>query len=76
MMYYVFETAVANGQQANAVTVKDDYNMALMLFHQIRASVYANPAVTYSLTMIIGESGHVLMTESSGSLEEEVKDEE
>ena len=71
MKYYVFETAVASGAQANAVTVKDDYKQALMLFHQIRASVLANPAVTYSLTMIIGESGHVLMSEMSGSLEPE-----
>ena len=69
MRYYVFETAVADGSQAFATTPKDDYNEALMLFHQIRASVLANKNVTYSLTMIIGESGHVIQTEGSGSLE-------
>ena len=48
--FYVFETAVANGKQATATTIKNNWEEALMLFHQIRASCLANKAVTYSLT--------------------------
>ena len=64
MVYYVFETAIANGQQANMITVKEDRTDALMLFHQIRASAYANPAVTYSLTMVLDYWGNEVMKES------------
>lgn len=67
MTYFVFETATVDGQRANAVTVKDDYSEALMLFHQIRASVLANPKVTFSLTMVIDEQGSVIHQESSGT---------
>ena len=64
MKYYVFETAIADGQQANMITVKDDRTGALMLFHQIRASAYANPAVTYSLTMVLDYWGNEVIKES------------
>ena len=64
MKYYVFETAIADGQQANMITVKDDRTEALMLFHQIRASAYANPAVTYSLTMVLDYWGNEVIKES------------
>ena len=64
MEYYVFETAIANGQQASAITVKEDRIEALMLFHQIRASAYANPAVTYSLTMVLDYWGNEVIKES------------
>lgn len=64
MVYYVFETAIANGQQANMITVKEDRIEALMLFHQIRASAYANPAVTYSLTMVLDYWGNEVIKES------------
>lgn len=64
MVYYVFETAIANGQQASAITVKEDRIEALMLFHQIRASAYANPAVTYSLTMVLDYWGNEVIKES------------
>lgn len=64
MKYYVFETAIADGQQANMITVKEDRTDALMLFHQIRASAYANPAVTYSLTMVLDYWGNEVMKES------------
>jgi hypothetical protein len=62
--YYVFETAVADGQQATAVTIKEKREDALMLFHQIRASAYANPAVTYSLTMVLDYWGNEVIKES------------
>ena len=64
MKYYVFETAIANGQQASAITVKEDRIDALMLFHQIRASAYANSAVTYSLTMVLDYWGNEVIKES------------
>ena len=64
MKYYVFETAIADGQQANMITVKEDRTEALMLFHQIRASAYANPAVTYSLTMVLDYWGNEVIKES------------
>ena len=67
MTYFVFETATVDGTRANAVTVKEKYEDALMLFHQIRASVLANPKVTYSLTMVIDEQGSVIHQESSSS---------
>ena len=67
MTYFVFETATVNGQRANAITVKEKYEDALMLFHQIRASVLANPKVTYSLTLIIDTQGSVIHQESSGT---------
>ena len=70
MTYFVFETSTVNGQMANAVTVKENYKEALMLFHQIRASVLANANVTYSLTLIIDEQGNVIHKESSKDLTE------
>ena len=65
MTYFVFETSTVNKKRANAITVKENYNEALMLFHQIRASVLANQNVTFSLTMIIDEQGNVINKESS-----------
>ena len=65
MTYFVFETSTVNKKRANAITVKESYNDALMLFHQIRASVLANQNVTFSLTMIIDEQGNVINKESS-----------
>lgn len=62
--YYVFETAIADGQQANMITVKEDRTEALMLFHQIRASCLANPAVSYSLTMVLDYWGNEVIKES------------
>jgi len=49
MTYFVFETATVDGNRANAITVKDDYSEALMLFHQIRASVLANPEAQWGV---------------------------
>lgn len=64
LKYYVFETAVADGQQASAVTIKEKREDALMLFHQIRASAYANQSVSYSLTMILDTWGNEVIKES------------
>ena len=69
--YYVFETAIANGKQATATTIKDNWEEALMLFHQIRASCFANKAVTYSLTILMDEWGNILQKESYVRQEEE-----
>ena len=64
MKYYVFETAIANGQQANMIHVKESRIDALMVFHQIRASAYANPDVSYSLTMVLDYWGNEVIKES------------
>lgn len=71
LIYYVFETAVADGQQASAVTIKNKREDALMLFHQIRASAYANQSVSYSLTMILDTWGNEVIRESWVRPEEE-----
>ena len=69
--YYVFETAIANGKQATATTIKNNWEEALMLFHQIRASCLANKAVTYSLTILMDEWGNISQKESYVRQEEE-----
>lgn len=69
--YYVFETSVSNGQQATATTIKNNWEEALMLFHQIRASCLANKAVTYSLTILMDEWGNISQKESYVRQEEE-----
>ena len=68
MKYFVLEAAIVNyGQLANAVTVKDSYNEARMLFHQVRASQLANTEVTYGSCAIIDEQGRVYENEFNGS---------
>ena len=69
--YYVFETAITDGQQATATTIKDNWEEALMLFHQIRASCLANKAVTYSLTILMDEWGNISQKESYVRQQEE-----
>lgn len=67
MKYFVFESAIAAGKQANGVTVKDDLGKARMQFHQVRASQLANDKVTYGMAMVIDEESHVLEREFHGS---------
>ena len=69
--YYVFETAIVDGQQATATTIKTSWEEALMLFHQIRASCLANKAVTYSLTILMDEWGNISQKESYVRQQEE-----
>lgn len=68
MKYLVIESAVADGARANAVTVKDTYNDARMLFHQIRASQLANESVTYGMAMIVGDDTRVFDKEYHGEV--------
>ena len=68
MVYYVLESAVADGARSKAVHVKETYDGARMLFHQVRASALANANVTYSLAMVIGENGEVFDREWHGRL--------
>lgn len=70
MKYLVIESAIVNKQQANAVTVKDDYNSARMVFHQIRASQLANTNVTYGCAMVVDETMRVYLSEYHGISEE------
>ena len=66
MKYFVLESAIADGAQANAVTVKENYNDARMLWHQIRASQFANGAVTYGIACILDETGRLYESEYHG----------
>lgn len=70
MKYFVFESAIVNNAQANGVTVKDDYNSARMVFHQIRASQLANTNVTYGSAMVVDETMRVYLSEYHGTSEE------
>lgn len=65
-MYFVIESSIANNAQANAITVKETFDEARMVFHQIRASALANPEVTYNLAQVIDETGKVYQTEYHG----------
>lgn len=67
MKYFVMESSIANNQQANMIHVKDTYNEARMVFHQVRASALANPNVTYNIAMVIDEEGRVYEHEYHGS---------
>ena len=66
MKYFVLESAIADGNQANAVTVKENYNDARMLWHQIRASQLTNGAVTYGIACILDETGRLYESEYHG----------
>lgn len=65
-MFFVIESSIANNAQANAITVKEDFNEARMVFHQIRAAALANPEVTYNLAQVIDDTGRVYQTEYHG----------
>lgn len=68
MKYYVMEVATADGAEARAVTPYDELDNAVMAFHQVMASAYANSAVTHALCVIINSKGGV---ERSEALERE-----
>lgn len=70
MKYLIIESAIVNNAQANGVTVKDDYNSARMVFHQIRASQLANTNVTYGSAMVVDETMRVYLSEYHGTSEE------
>lgn len=65
--YLVIESSSVNGAMANAVTVKESYDEARMLWHQVRASQLANSNVTYGLAMIVDETGRLYENEYHGS---------
>jgi hypothetical protein len=55
--YFVTEITTTADGTAKAITEKNSVDEARMLFHQILASAYANPAVTYALVYIMNEQG-------------------
>jgi hypothetical protein len=65
-MFFVFESSIVNGAQANGVTVKATRDEARMLWHQIRASQLANENATYSIAIIFDENGSVIASEKTG----------
>ena len=76
MNYLVVESAIVDGAQPSAVTVKDDLNEAKMLFHQIRASQLANEKVSYGVAAILDSFGHSLIQESHERIEEKTKEDD
>ena len=59
-MYYVLESATTSEGVAKAVTTKDDFRQAQMLYFQVLASMTANDNVTEGFCTIIDESGRQL----------------
>lgn len=67
--YYVFQSTTDSQGEAIATTEKTGDNAereALMLYHQILTSAYANPAVTNILCKIWGEFGQPVKDEYYG----------
>lgn len=58
MKYFITEITTTEAGTAKAVTEKDTFDEARMVFHQVMASAFANPAVTYALCEIVGEDGN------------------
>ena len=56
-MFYVIESATVDGTVAKAVTTKETYREATMLFHQIMASMMANDNVEFGFCTILDNSG-------------------
>lgn len=68
MKYFVIEAAIVSyGDMAKAISVKDSYNEARMVFHQVRASQLANADITYGSCMIVDEQGRMYENEFNGS---------
>lgn len=63
MKYYVLEITTVNGSTAKGVWEFENIEDAKMQFHQILASAYANPNLTYALVQIIDDRGFCLVTE-------------
>lgn len=70
-MYFVVEVSKdKNGAIAKAVTEKESFDLAKMLFHQIMGSLYANREagnITYGMCSILDFSGNEQITESFGN---------
>ena len=60
MRWYVVEIATTAEGTAKAVTEKEDFNEAKMLYHQILASMMANTNVTEGICTIIDSTGRQL----------------
>ena len=52
MKYFIVESTLVGESLANAVTVKDTYAEARMVYHQVRASQLANSDVQYGSCII------------------------
>lgn len=57
MRYFVIEIETTAEGTAKQITEKATIDEAKALYHQILASVYANPAITYALVMIVNDLG-------------------
>lgn len=70
-MYFVVEVSKdKNGAIAKAVTEKETQDMAVMLFHQIMATMYANKDagnISYGMCSILNNAGREETAESIGN---------
>lgn len=74
MMYFVVEITTVNGQTAKSLWDQATLDAAKAQYHQILASAYSNPNLTYALCMIINEKGFCEVMERIGG-EEPVEEE-
>jgi len=61
MKFFVVEIATTAEGTAKAITEKEDFNEAKMLYHQILASMMANTAVTVGICTIIDGAGRQMI---------------
>lgn len=57
MKFFVIETAMVNGQHANALVQKDTPEEAQKEFHSFMAYQIDCPGVTYAMSKVIDECG-------------------
>ena len=64
--YFVIQITKASDSQvyATAITVKDAYDEAKMLYYQIMASIYATPSIEHAIVKIDSAYGSTLMMET------------
>ena len=60
-MYYVLESATTAEGTAKAVTTKDNFRMAQMLYYQVLASMTANDKVNEGFCTIIDTNGRQMV---------------
>ena len=67
MKYFVIEVSAVNHDTiTKAITEKEDKDLALVLFHQIRASQLITKDLTYGYAEVIDETGTIIIKEWSG----------
>lgn len=60
--YFVIEITTTADGTAKAIHEKESEAAARMVYHQIKASAYANDKVTFALCQIVDENGFAIVT--------------